>query len=248
MSNDQDLLQEEKKASSLASDLQSGSDTSESDEIIELTDVIRKGKVPSESVMDAPLMLDEEEPDIEKAQFNEAEDAENFETASKVSAEIEEIEEPFQEDDYSSIESSDFKFDDALLFEAPDTEQFSEPSQKHIDDVLAGLEKGVSDLEKPEDILADFENDDFEPDEEPEKTTDDHDVQGFSEDKMKALLAEIIQDTVDKTVRKTVSEVTEKVLHETVDRAVRETVSEVAEKVIREAIDALKNSIASSGL
>lgn len=248
MSNDQDLLQEEKKASSLASDLQSGSDTGESDEIIELTDVIRKGKVPRESDMDAPLMLDEEKPDLEKGQFIEAEDAENFGTASIASDKMEEIEESFQEDDYSSIESSDFKFDDALAFETPDTDQFSEPSQKHIDDVLAGLEKEVSDLEKPEDILADFENDDFVPDEEPEKTTADHDIQGFSEDKMKTLLAEIIQDTVDKTVRKTVSEVTEKVLHETVDRAVRETVSKVAEKVIREAIDTLKSSIASSEL
>jgi hypothetical protein len=249
MSNDQDLLQEEKKASSLASDLQSGSDTNESDEIIELTDVIRKGKDLGESDMDAPLLLDEEESDLEKGQFiKKAEYAENFGTASKASDEMEEIEESFQEDDYSSIESSDFKFDDALAFEAPDTDPFSEPSQKHIDDVLAGLEKEVSVLEKPEDILADFENDDFEPDEKPEKTTADHDIRGFSEDKMKALLSEIIQDTVDKTVRKTVSEVTEEVLHETVDRAVRETVSEVAEKVIREAIDTLKNSIASSQL
>ncbi|MCG6880013.1 MAG: hypothetical protein LJE96_12815 [Deltaproteobacteria bacterium] len=248
MSNDQNLLKEEKKAPSPASDLQWGSDTNESDEIIELTDVIRKGKDPSESYMDAPLMPDEEAPDLEQGQFTEKGGSENIEAASKASDEMEEIEEPFQEDDYSSIESSDFKFDDALPFEAPDTEQFPEPSQKHIDDVLAGLENEVSDLEKPEDILADFENDDFEPDEGPEKTTAAHDIQGLSEERMKALLAEIIQDTVDKTVRKTVSEVTEKVLQETVDKAVRETVSEVAEKVIREAIDALKNSIASSEL
>ena len=220
MSNDQDLLQEEKKAPSLASNLQSGSDTEEPDEIIELTDVIREGNDPRES-----------------------------------------------DDDYSSVESSDFEFDDTLAFEAPDTEQFSEPPQKHIDDVLAGLEKEVTDLESPEDILADLENDKFESeasitesdgalilddgqpeDEEPGETTVDYDFQGFSEERMKGLLTEIIQDTVDKSVRNTVSEVTEKVLRETVDRAVRETVSEVAEKVIEEAIDTLKNSIASSEL
>ena len=220
MSNDQDLPKNEKKAPSLASNLQSGSDTEEPDEIIELTDVIREGKDLRES-----------------------------------------------DDDDSSVESSDFKFDDALGFEAPDTEQFSEPPRKHIDDVLADLEEEVSGLEKPEDMLAHLENDKFKAeasitesngaltfddgqpeDEKPEETTLTHDFQGFGEEEVKALLAEVIEDTVDKTVRNTVSEVTAKVLRETVDRAVRETVSEIAEKVIREAIDTLKNSIASSEL
>ena len=220
MSNDQDLPQNEKKAPSLPSSLQSGSDTEEPDEIIELTDVIREGKDLRES-----------------------------------------------DDDDSSVESSDFKFDDTLGFEAPDTEQFPEPPRKHIDDVLADLEKEVSGLEKPEDMLAHLENDKFgsevsiaesngaltfddgQPeDEKSEETALTHDFQGFSEERMKSLLAEVIEDTVDKTVRNTVSEVTAKVLRETVDRAVRETVSEIAEKVIREAIDTLKNSIASSEL
>ena len=220
MSNYQDLLQNEKKAPSLPSNLQSGSDTEEPDEIIELTDVIREGKGLRES-----------------------------------------------DDDDSSVESSDFEFDDTLAFEAPDTDQFSEPTQKHMNEVLAGLEREVSGLEKPEDILADLESDKFESeayttesdealafdgvhpeDEKPEETAATHDIQGVSEEKMKALLAEVIRDTVDETVRNTVLEVTEKVLRETVDRAVRETVSEIAEKVIREAIDTLKNSIASSEL
>ena len=205
-------------APSFASNLQSGSDTEEPDEIIELTDVIREGKDPRES-----------------------------------------------DNEYSSVESSDFEFDDTLAFEAPDTDQFSEPTQRHMDEVLAGLEKEVSGLEKPEDILFDLENDgtsssvtesdealtfdDRHPeDEKPEETAAAHDIQGVSKEEMKALVAEVIQDTVDKTVRNTVSEVTEKILRETVDRAVRETVSEIAEKVIREAIDTLKNSIASSEL
>ena len=220
MSNDQDLFQENKKAPSFASNLQSGSDTEDPDEIIELTDVIREGKDLRES-----------------------------------------------DDDYLSVESPDFKFDDTLAFEAPDTDQFSDPTQKHMDEVLAGLEEEVSGLEKPEDILVDLESDKFgseasttesdealtfddgrPEDEKPEEPATTRDIQGVSEEKMKALLAEVIQDTVNKTVRNTVLEVTEEVLRETVDKAVRETVSEIAEKVIREAIDTLKNSIASSEL
>jgi len=119
---------------------------------------------------------------------------------------------------------SDFKFEDSSAFEKPE-------------DILADLEKdeykaeefhsvyeGPDEDEKPIDIPADLDGDD-EADEKPGSGIT-HDIPGISEEKMKELLTEVIQETVDK--------------------AVRETVSEVAEKVIREAIDALKQSIASS--
>ncbi len=281
MSNDQDQHQEKK--SDPSRDWNQGSDTQASEDIIELTDVVREGKPPQGSDMEEPILLDDEKVDFKEIPFTEANAPETIDSPSPLSeAPGEETTSP-EEDEFSPLESSDFKFDSAPTFEAPDTEPLREPSQQQLDDVLAGIEKEAADLEKPEDILAEFDKDRLEPeapsveaeqafqyddvepsqsfasgedevdetvlaDEEPEVASATQDMQGISEEKMKALMTEVIQGTVLETVRETVSEATEKVLHETVDRAVRETVSEVAEKVILEAMDALKKSIASSEL
>jgi len=297
MSNDQDLSHpavvatlaesaEGKKAPTVDSNPKSDPVEPGSDEIIELTDVVGEGKDPFESSADAPLLLDEEEPDHDQIKLPEELTAEGLEppsfaaektdpavVASDTLAESAEMKEAFPGDDFSPLESSDFKFENSSAFEAADTELFPAQSQENLDDVLAGLEKDAYAFEKPEDILADLEKEEPESEEpqieqaeefpsgyeepgENEKPIDvlagldgndeadpavvatlaesaekpesavTHDIPGISEEKMKELLTEVIQETVDK--------------------AVRETVAEVAEKVIREAIDALKQSIASS--
>ncbi len=253
MSNDQDHSQEGQKDPTVDSIPGSDPDELGSDEIIELTDVVGEGKDPLGSDADAPRLLDEEEPDYDPIKHPEDITAEGLEPLSFSAEKTEsaEMEEAFPGDDFSAMESSDFKFESSSAFEAADTEPFPEQSQENLDDVLAGLEKDASAFEKPENILADLEKDEpdaeehqieqaeefssgYEEPDEGEKPMDvladpavaTHDIPGISEEKMRELLTEIIQETVDK--------------------AVRETVSEVAEKVIQEAIDALKQSIASS--
>ncbi|MBW2708298.1 MAG: hypothetical protein JRD04_03280 [Deltaproteobacteria bacterium] len=256
MSNDQDLSQEGKEAP--AFDLNPGSDPDElnSDEIIELMDVVSEGKDTLDA--GAPLLLDAEAPDHDRIKLNENVTAEGLalpspvleETdpavaASATLAESAEMEEAFPDNGLSTLESSDFKFESSSALDAADTESFPVQSQEHLDDVLADLEKSASDFGGPEDILADLKKDALEA-EEPQfeeseaflsaygEPDDDekpgsagiYDIPGISEEKMRELLTEIIQETVDK--------------------AVRETVSEVAEKIIQEAIDSLKQSIASS--
>ena len=268
MSNDQDLSQEGKKAPTVDSHPESDTNEPGSDEIIELTDVVDEGKDPFESDLDAALLLDEEEPDHDPIKLPEDITVEGLEPPSFAAEKTDpavvasdtpdsaEMKEAFPGDDFSPLESSDFKFEDSSAFEAADAEPFPAQSQENLDDVLAGLEKEASAFEKPEDILADLEKDELEDekpidvpagpaviasdtlaewtldgndkaDKKPEETAATRDIPGISEERMKELLTEVIQETVDK--------------------AVRETVSEVAEKVIQEAIDALKQSIASSG-
>ncbi len=290
MSNDQDLYQEGKKAPTADPNPESGSD-----DIIELTDVVSEGKDPLDFEVDAPLLLDEEKPEPEQAEFGEAAIPEGMETPSVTEAKPEEAEDVSSQDDFSALESSDFKFENTSTFDDADREPFPEQSQEHLDDVLAGLEKEVSAFEKPEDILADLERDDPEDHqieqsddffsdydasaededpsdmppildgeenegEEPGISAVSQDIPGISEEKMKELLTEVVQETfaetaekvirdsVEQTIRQAISEIAERVMDETVEKAVRETVSETAEKVIREAIDTLKKSIASTEL
>ena len=170
MSNDQDISQEGKKAPTV--DSNPGSDPRElgSDEIIELTDVVGEGNDPLESDADAPLLLDEEEPDHDPIRLPEDITAEGLEppsfaeektdpvvVSSAILAESAGMKEAFPGDDFSAMESSDFKFENSSPFEAADTEPFPEKSQENLDNVLAGLEKDASVFEKPEDILADLE-------------------------------------------------------------------------------------------
>ena len=204
MSNDQDLSQEDKKAPAVDSNPGSDPNVFGSDEIIELTDVVGESKDPLEPDADAPLLLDEEEPDHDQIKLPEDITAEGLEPPSLVT---EEMEEAFPANDFSALESSDFRFENTSAFEAADMEPFPAQSKENLDHVLAGLDGNDKADEKPGSAVT-------------------HDIPGISEEKMKELLTEVIQETVDK--------------------AVRETVAEVAEKVIREAIDALKQSIASS--
>jgi hypothetical protein len=260
-----------------------------------LTDVVREGKDPVEIEADAPLLLDEEKPEPETAEFVEELPPEGMGVASGTMETSEELEDIPPHDDFSALESSDFKFENTTTFDDAEREPFPEQSQEHLDDVLAGLEKEVSAFEKPEDILADLEKDDPEEpqtaqaedffsgyetsaedekpsvmppiletdekeDEEPEPAAVPQDIPGISEEKMKGLLTEILQETfaetaekvirdsVEQTIRQSISEIAENVMGETVEKAVRDTVSETAEKVIREAIDTLKQSIASTEL
>lgn len=169
MSNDQDLFQEGKKDPTVDSHPGSDPDEFGSDEIIELTDVVREGKDPFESDTDAPLLLDEEK--------------------------------------------ADFKFEDSSAFEKPE-------------DILADLEKDELEPEEPQIEQTEAFPSGYEGLDEDDEAAVTHDIPGISEERMKELLTEVIQETVDK--------------------AVRETVSDVTEKVIQEAIDTLKQSIASS--
>ena len=287
MSNDQDISQEGKKA--LTVDSNPGSDPRElgSDEIIELTDVVGEGNDPLEadsakvattagSDADAPLLLDEEEPDHDPIRLPEDITAEGLEppsfaeektdpvvVSSATLAESAGMKEAFPGDDFSAMESSDFKFENSSPFEAVDTEPFPEKSQENLDNVLAGLEKDASVFEKPEDILADLEKN--EPDAEEHQIEQ---AEGFSsgyeepDENEKPIDVPAGLDGNDKAHEKSeetaathdipgiseekMKELLTEVIQETVDKAVRETVSEVAEKVIREAIDALKQSIESS--
>ena len=143
---------------------------------------------------------------------------------------VSEGKDPFESDPDAPLlldeEKANFKFEDSSAFEKPE-------------DILADLEKDELEPEEPQIEQAEAFPSGYEGLDEDEKPIDvpagldgddeaavTHDIPGISEEKMKELLTEVIQETVDK--------------------AVRETVSEVAEKVIREAIDTLKQSIASS--
>jgi hypothetical protein len=116
------------------------------------------------------------------------------------------------------------KPEDILADLEKDEPEDQEPSMEQPDELLSGYES-LDEPEKPEDVPAGLEEKDKD-DEAPVEIAVNNEIPGISEEKMKALLTEVIQETVD--------------------RAVRETVSEVAEKVIREAIESLKQSIASS--
>ncbi len=184
MSNDQDLSLEGKKAPTVASNPESDPIEPGSDEIIELTDVVGEVKDPLESILDAPLLLDEEEPDHDPIKLPEDMTAEglgppSFATektdpaveASATLAESAKMEEAFPGDDFSPLESSDFEFEDSSAFEAADAEPLPVQPQENLDDVLAGFEKDASAFEKPEDILADLGKDELEaeePQEEPQ--------------------------------------------------------------------------------
>ncbi len=252
MSNEQDLSQEGKKIPAFDLNSEPDSHGTGSDEIIDLTDVVREGKDPMQPDTDAPLLLDEEKPDLPRDEPAESVSAGGTDFLSSWPEKSEEIKGAPPENDFSALESSDFKFENTSAFETTPAEPFPEQSEERLDDVLADLEEEASSFEKPEDILASLEKDEpedpgtpfertdeflpayEEPDEDEEAGEDEkpdaisqtQDIPGISEDKMKELLTEVIQETVDK--------------------AVRETVSEISEKVIREAIDTLKQSIASS--
>ncbi|OQY50971.1 MAG: hypothetical protein B6240_00570 [Desulfobacteraceae bacterium 4572_87] len=150
-------------------------------------------------------------------------------------ADTESFPEPSEEhlDDFLvdlETETSEFeKPEDILADLEKDEPENQEISMEQPDEFLAAYESLDADEsldkdEKPEDVLACLEEKDKEVEKPVHAATPD--IPGISEERMKALLTEVIQETVDK--------------------AVRETVSEVAEKVIREAIEGLKQSIASS--
>ena len=304
MSNDQDLSQEDKKAPTVDSNPGSDPDELGSDEIIELTNVVGEGRDPLEadsakvatsqlrqssydgraagSDTDAPLLLDEEEPYHDPIRLPEDITAEGLEPPSFAEEKTDpaglagsaEIEEAFPGDDFSTMESSDFKFENSSPFEAADIEPFPVQSQENLDNVLAGLEKDASAFEKPEDILADLQKD--EPDaEEPQIEPAEEFSSGYEEpdedekpidvsagldgnDKAHPAVVATLAESAEKSEEtaathdipgiseEKMKELLTEVIQETVDKAVRETVSEVAEKVIQEAIDALKQSIASS--
>jgi len=277
MSNDQDLSQEDKKAPTFNSNPGFNPNEPGSDEIIELTDVVGEGKYPLEPDATAPLLLDEEEPDHDQIKLPEdmtaeglappsfaAEKTDPVVVASGTLAESAEMKEAFPGDDFSAMESSDFKFEDSSAFEAADTEPFPVQSQDNLDDVLTGLEKDASAFEKPEDILADLEKDELEA-EEPQIELDEEFPPVYQEpdedekpiDVMAGLDEndEVYEKSEEAAVTHDIPGISEEkmkellteVIQETVDKAVRETVAEVAEKVIQEAIDTLKQSIASSG-
>jgi|GEM_PF-1668062 hypothetical protein len=280
MSNDQDLSQEDKKAPTLDSNPGPNPNELASDEIIELMDVVGEDKDPLRSVADAPLLLDEEELDHDPIKLPEditveglvppsfaAEKTDPAVVASDT-ADSAEMKEAFPGDDFSPLESSDFKFEDSSAFEAADAEPFPAQSQENLDDVLAGLEKEASAFEKPEDILADLEKDEpeaVEPQieqaeefpsgyEQPDEDEKPIDVPAgpavlasdtFAESAEKPEETDATHD-IPGISEERMKELLTEVIQETVDKAVRETVSQVTEKVIREAIDTLKQSIASS--
>ena len=267
MSNDQDLYQESKKAPTFNPNPESDSDAIDSDEIIELTDVVSEGKDPLDFEADTPLLLDEEKSEPEAAAFAEEVTPRGMGTASMAGEKAEkseEIEDVSSEDDFSALESSDFKFETASSFEDADREPFPEQSQDHLDDVLAGLEKEVSAFEKPEDILADLERDDpEEPDIEPaddffsgyEESTDDEKPSDIlagldGEDKedekpesatvphdIPGISEEKMKGLLTVVIRETVSEVAEKVIRDTVEQTIRQSISEIAEKVMDETVE-----------
>jgi len=113
MSNDQDHSQEGQKDPTVDSIPGSDPDELGSDEIIELTDVVGEGKDPLGSDADAPRLLDEEEPDYDPIKHPEDITAEGLEPLSFSAEKTEsaEMEEAFPGDDFSAMESSDFKFE-----------------------------------------------------------------------------------------------------------------------------------------
>jgi len=263
MGNDQDLYQEGKKTPLVDSNSGSDSDVLDSDEIIELTDVVSEGRDPLESDADAPLLPDEEKPDHHPAELTDDVVFEDMVPLSEASENAEGMNDPISEDPFSELESSDFKFENSTAFGTVDTEAFPEPSHERLDDVLADLQTEASALEKPEDILADLEKDEPVVQETPmelpdefqssyeslEETEKPEDVLACLEGKDKDDEEPVgIADNNDipGISEEKMKELLTEIIQETVDRAIRETVSEVAEKVIREAIEGLKQSIASS--
>ena len=263
MSNEQDLSQEGKKIPEIDLNSEPDSHATGSDEIIELTDVVREGTDPMQPDTDAPLLLDEEKPDLPQDEPAESVSAGGTNFLSSWPEKSEEIEGAPPENDFSTLESSDFKFENNSAFETTPAEPFPEQSEERLDDVLADLEEEVSSFEKPEDILASLEKDEPEdpgtPFEQPDEFLPDYEESVEDEKPVDALAALDGEDRVDETpdaISRTLDipgiseekmkELLTEVIQETVDKAVRETVSEVTEKVIREAIDTLKQSIASS--
>ena len=130
MSNDQDLFGEINKTSTMEPNPKSDSETSDLDDILELTDVVREGKDPLELDADAPLLLDVEKLDLQEAAVTE--DPGDEDIPSVMPEEAEDgtgAEEPDVENDFSALESSDFKFEDNTPLETADTEPF--PEQTH---------------------------------------------------------------------------------------------------------------------
>ncbi len=238
MSNDQDLYQESKKAPTLNLDPESDSDAIDLDDIIELTDVVSEGKDPLELEVDAPLLLDEETLDPEQATF-----------AEDVSS----------EDDFSALESSDFKFENEPTFDDADREPFPEQSQEHLDDVLAGIEEAGSAFEKPEDILADLERDDPE---EPDIEQAEDFFSGYEEsaedEKPSDILAGLEEDQENEkpsdvqagleknqddeepesaAIPTDITGIPEEKMKELLSVVIQEAVSEVAEKILRDTVE-----------
>jgi hypothetical protein len=193
-------------------------DDAASDDIVPLSEVSEKAEEMKDPVPEDPFSA------LESSDFK-------FEDASTFGAvDTETSPEPSQEglDDVLAdleTESSTFEKPEDILADLENDEpEDQETPMEQPDELLSGYES-LNDAEKPEDVLASLEEK-HKDDEKPVEIAETHDIPGISEEKMKELLAEVIQETVD--------------------RAVRETVSEVTEKVIREAIESLKQSIASS--
>jgi len=258
MSNDQDPYQESKKAPTLNTDPESDSDAVDSDGIIELTDVVSEGKDPLESETDEPILLEEEKLDPEQATFAADTSPEGMDVASPNAEKPEEMEDVSSEDDFSALESSDFKFENESTFDDADREPFPEQSQEQLDDVLAGIEEAGSSFEKPEDILADLEKD--EPEEPVIEQAEDF-FSGYDEsaenEEPSDILAGLEEDQEDEKPSDVPAEpekdqedepesaamphdilgISEEKMKGLLTGIVQEAVSEVAEKVIRETVE-----------
>jgi len=263
MSNDQDLYQESKKAPTLNPNPESDSDAIDSDDILELTDVVREGKDPLELKADEPLLLDEEKLDPEQATLTEDATPGGMDVVLEDTENPEDIEDASTEDDFSALESSDFKFENEPTFDDAEREPFPEQSEEHLDDVLAGIEEEVSAFEKPEDILADLERDDPEEpqleqaedflsgyeepgeDEKPpdvptglEKGQDDEEPENAAiPHDIPGISEEKMKGLLTVVIQEAVSEMAEKIIQDTVEQTIRQSISEIAEKVMNETLD-----------
>jgi histone H3/H4 len=251
MGDDQDLFEESKKSLTV----EPNSET-ESDDILELTDVVREGKDPLQLDADAPLLLDEEKPDPHQEDVTQDAATEDLFSEMSKKPDIESgIDEPASENDLSPLESSDFKFEDTtpLDVDAEEAEPFPEQSQTQLEDVLAGIEQ-QTEFEKPEDILAELEKETPESEtpeleqaedfpsgyEEPDESEKPLDVDTpFVEKEAEIEETEEVAATheVPGMSAEEMKTVLTEITHEALEPAVRETVSEVTEKIIPETVE-----------
>ena len=253
MNANQDLFDDIEKVAQTQTDQDSNPDAPAMDDIIELTDVVQEAAKAPDPGSGEPLYPDPEDPDDIPVRITD--EATPAETTAQSMPEEEPNELPGadSEDSLPPLESSDFQFENSPAFEEDDAEPFSEPPHEGLDDVLAGLED-----EKPEDILAGFEEVDvtertddilagFEEADEAEKPDDvPASLEGKDEIDGEPEESAVTHDIPGISEEK-MKEILTEVIQDTVDKAIRETVSEVAEKVILEAIEGLKQSIESSG-
>lgn len=160
---------------------------------------------------------------------------------------VEDMEKIIEEE---SIEGIDFELDTSPEEDDSSIEPFGdlemEESVKGIDldfESSEGIEEIDSDLveetvpttlEVPEELLV--------PEPEPEPVLEQAVAApiGISEEKAEEIISRVVQDTVERVAKETISEL---FAQDTIERIARESMKEAAEKVISEAIDALKQSL-----